>query len=520
MNQRETINLLNSIMPDIISSKDPEGTMLKCAEAHNLSPAQLEKLGQTFNTAKTIVGLEKQANRGDSFKIVDVPELVSKYASYSPEKALSNKSKKVHEKVDSLFEDDKDGWGACVTSTKSASMLPDLNKIVADSFAQIASGVVDSTDEETYLAPGFSKNTVWQWNKSASAKEQMGSVYDLKLAKETIDQLLFEIPMDITEKCAAIKDALTPDEGRWAEAAEDITDILGEEKSASVIKVVEEYFNNVHHPYETFTKRACVRNLTRDRHGIIKLASEIVELTELLEKVAVQGQAVLVPPAANTATAASAAAPVIITIPAPSGNPGSGRKNRQGGQHAPKGNARNAANVPVIKGNSGTSEKAKEEVPAEDYTVKPVSDITALLDEMGPSLKDYVFKQEDIFNTKPIDTLESVLAKIGPSKDTRAKLIDKAIQQAQMDTTLQQLMLSDDVIAEADPSEVQEIFSTLANISPSLATDPGKMGPALKEALQYGSVPINILSDVSKLEGQLLKNEADRAVVERTKYSL
>ena len=137
MNQRETINLLNSIMPDIISSKDPEGTMLKCAEAHNLSPAQLEKLGQTFNTAKTIVGLEKQANRGDSFKIVDVPSLISKYATYSPEKTLSNKSKKVHEKVDSLFDDD--GWGACLTTTKSAA-LPDLSKLVFD---QISSGVVD-----------------------------------------------------------------------------------------------------------------------------------------------------------------------------------------------------------------------------------------------------------------------------------------------------------------------------------------------------------------------------------------
>jgi hypothetical protein len=89
-----------------------------------------------------------------------------------------------------------------------------------------------------------------------------------------------------------------------------------------------------------------------------------------------------------------------------------------------------------------------------------------------------------------------------------------------MDTTLQQLMLTDDVISEADPKEVQAIFKTLSDISPSLATDPSKMGPALKEALQYGSVPINILSDVSKLEGQLLKNELDRSNVERNKYSI
>ena len=50
-----------------------------------------------------------------------------------------------------------------------------------------------------------------------------------------------------------------------------------------------------------------------------------------------------------------------------------------------------------------------------------------------------------------------------------------------MDTTLQQLMLTDDVIS--DPKEVQAIFKTLADISPSLATDPSKMGPALKEGI-------------------------------------
>ena len=64
------------------------------------------------------------------------------------------------------------------------------------------------------------------------------------LAQDTIDQLLFEIPMEITEKCAAIKYKLTPDDGRWAEAAEDITDMLGE-KSASVIAAVEKYFENL-----------------------------------------------------------------------------------------------------------------------------------------------------------------------------------------------------------------------------------------------------------------------------------
>ena len=514
-------------MPDIISSKDPEGTMLKCAEAHNLSPAQLEKLGQTFNTAKTIVGLEKQANRGDSFKIVDVPSLISKYASYSPEKALSNKSKKVHEKVDSLFEDDVDGWGACFTATKSASALPDLQKVVFD---QIASGVVDDTDQEEMQIDISDRSNTWQWNKSASTKSLVEGTYEMGLAQDTIDQLLFEIPMEITEKCAAIKYKLTPDDGRWAEAAEDITDMLGE-KSASVISAVEQYFENVHHSYDTyedFSKRAFTRNLARDRHGIIKLAGEIAELQEMLEKVAMPQPTPIPAPAAPALQQAvqQAVAQQVIqqavqqaaATPPNVGQPKRRNRNRaqvqQGNAPAVGGN-----NIPT---NTNNDKKAptKEESVGEDYTPKPVEDVTALIDAMNANAGKFVLKQEDILNTKPVKELETLLNYIGPKSDTRAKTIDNALRQAQMDTTLQQLMLSDDVISEADPAEVRKLFNTLASISPTLATDPGKMGPALKEALQYGSVPVNILADVSKLEGQMLSNDLARANVERNKYSL
>lgn len=495
-------------MPDIISSKDPEGTMLKCAEAHNLSPAQLEKLGQTFNTAKTIVGLEKQANRGDSFKIVDVPSLISKYATYSPEKTLSNKSKKVHEKVDSLF-DDADGWGACLTTTKSASALPDLSKLVFD---QISSGVVDDTDQEEMQIDLSDRSNTWQWNKSASTKSLVEGTYEMGLAQDTIDQLLFEIPMEITEKCASIKYKLTPDDGRWAEAAEDIYDMLGE-KSASVISAVEQYFENVHHSYDTyedFSKRAFTRNLARDRHGIIKLAGEIAELQEMLEKVAMPQLAQLLPP--QQAAALTQLATQLPPTPA--------------GSASPAGSSSSSAPSPAGAVNTSPDSdddelpKGKKEEPIEDYTMLPAADLTALIEAMGDGAKNLKLEQEDILNTKPVKELDALLQYIGPKSDSRAKTIDKAVMQAKMDTTLQQLMLTDDVISEADPKEVQAIFKTLADISPSLATDPSKMGPALKEALQYGSVPINILSDVSKLEGQLLKNELDRSNVERNKYSI
>src|ERR1019366_5228122 len=60
-------------------TKDPEQSILKFASTNNLAPAQVEMLGQLFNTAKTLSHLEKSASRGASFPIIDVPKMVSSY---------------------------------------------------------------------------------------------------------------------------------------------------------------------------------------------------------------------------------------------------------------------------------------------------------------------------------------------------------------------------------------------------------------------------------------------------------
>lgn len=72
--------LFDDVLPELKASKaKPEDVLLKYATTKNLSPALLEALGQIFNTAKTVSYLEKSANRGGTFPIVDVPKLVERY---------------------------------------------------------------------------------------------------------------------------------------------------------------------------------------------------------------------------------------------------------------------------------------------------------------------------------------------------------------------------------------------------------------------------------------------------------
>lgn len=82
--QKQVISWLEELVPEIKRTRDPEASLLKFASERNLSPAQLEKLAQVYNTAKTINFLEKAANRGDRFHVVDASALVAKYASAAP----------------------------------------------------------------------------------------------------------------------------------------------------------------------------------------------------------------------------------------------------------------------------------------------------------------------------------------------------------------------------------------------------------------------------------------------------
>ena len=61
-------------------------------------------------------------------------------------------------------------------------------------------------------------------------------------------------------------------------------------------------------------------------------------------------------------------------------------------------------------------------------------------------------------------------------------------------------MLTDDIIASADPARVQDLYATIADLSPTLARDPVRIAPVLKEALQYDAVPISQLKDIVSLE--------------------
>lgn len=420
MTQAETIKMLDSIMPDIISTRDPEGTMLKCASKHNLSPAQLEHLGQVYNTTKTIVGLEKQANRGNSFKLLNVPEMVSKYASYDPSKKPTGKSKDVHEKVDMII-NDQDGW---ITHEKKASAeLPNLNLVAYNETLK----EVEYEDQSNYYDTSYTE-------KSAAEKLYTGVNEDLRIAHENYDQALFDAAEDIMDKMASITRKLTPDEGRWEEVKYAAQRLHGD-KIIPALNTIEDHFSRVGHKTEpgSFNKFASFGRL-EDKYGVMRDIEDIYELGEFIKE---------------------------------------------------------SANLPYpgkSKGGSGSNGKKDENKPTKLKTVN------SFLDKVNGGI---ISSMNDIRKINEKEVAEY------------KKILDQAKRDATTETTLGTMIMADPVISSADPNDVNSLYEAINKIAPTLSESPELMSATLKEALQYGSIPLPTLLALADFQGKYNKGQLD-----------
>lgn len=592
MTQKQQIDLLNSIMPEIVSTKDPESAMLKCAKDHNLAPAQLEKLAQVFNTTKTLVGLEKQANRGDSFSLVDVPGLVASYVTYSPEQHVSRESQSVHNKVNKLMKEasDPDGWGICLspemnkaasTGHSSPGALPDFMDIVNAKLHNHEGGAeffdADQNSEYIQVEPGTVRYDVL--HKSASVLTNTGEMKQyqditsqMQLAADEAGQAEYEAGVVILEKCAELRRKFTPDEGRWGEAAEDIIDGYGE-KAASVIKQIEKYFADNRFYFEPYdlSKRAFVRPLVQDRHKVFPIVDEIIELQSIRKQATSVGDAILRQLEEQEGKKSEASpvneeqeeaarrlaqrkewdrkrdeeiqAQIARTdaineearhAPTPEGQ--AGRENVEnhptaepGGQADPTPQHESA---PEPSGDAGGGDGTTPPDPndshiptggfgarEETFVERAPKTVVKDIDELVSGMQRPFFQVNGDVD-QPLKNLDKLIKYVRPGTNNRQRTVDKALDRAKMETTIQQLMLSDPTIRDADPHTVNDIFETIASISPTYATDPMKMAPVLKEALQYDAVPVHILKELASQEGQILKNDELRRNLESTTYDL
>lgn len=416
MTQQQQIKLLDKIMPEIIETHDPEATMLKCARENNLSEAQLEKLGHVFNTAKTLVGLEKMANRGDSFSIVDVPAMVAKYNTYDAERELSYKQKKVHNQVNKLVKSSSGSeWDFLLKDEyKEPSSSHDLPSIL--DFAP-----------EILEDPSIKLETTSSYDVPLNSLLKTASkciAYSDTL-EESIKQASYDINCDIEEECIKFARNLYNKEHLWPDLVMDAKDLFGKEKAENVLSLIEKAARAtryIHIAPSTEINRDYQKKVYFDSTGLMDKVANIKELCDLREEINQMVEA-------------------------------------------------------IEEGN-------REHEEEKQASLKSVIDYENLVNSIGIPEESLYKKKEKI------------------NKDYFNK-----------ERVLQNILLNDEVLSQADPNKVQALFSTIEKIAPSIAKNELLVAPVIKEALQYDAIPLPQIKALMDVENANMNIELNKAKI-------
>jgi len=117
------------------------------------------------------------------------------------------------------------------------------------------------------------------------------------------------------------------------------------------------------------------------------------------------------------------------------------------------------------------------------------------------------------------DALDMV-SKVAPKRKNKQEAIDTAVDETKAVTTLERLMLTDPIIRDAEPDMVVNLFNTLQNANPEVARDPNLLRFALRESLQYESVPLHTYKDLVETEERKNKSRDAGQRIDDRRYEI
>lgn len=113
--------------------------------------------------------------------------------------------------------------------------------------------------------------------------------------------------------------------------------------------------------------------------------------------------------------------------------------------------------------------------------------------------------------------LGSVLEKYKPK--ARQKEVDKAYTEAADMSALQKLVITDPILAEADPVELVDMFNDLRATKPDIAKNTNMLRFALREALQYGGIPQQTVKTIADIDKAMTDSALKRTQLTDAMYS-
>lgn len=490
---------------------------MEYGDEKNLAPAQLEKIAQTLNLTLSIAHA-KQADaksRGDTFDIVDTPNLLMRYQ-------------------------DPDRVGA---STKKAAVTEETQSwvpfTVGDRFSDKPLKGPTSKEVEDKLenTPGLSG-----WKK-ASCHEHFAP----RINAEALSNMLTDANVRVNRNLTKLA-AIAKSPSAYQEVIQDIY-AFGKQAGAVIANALDARRSELH--YATVKVAADTRDFFRDRHDILPILEELQEA--LYEK-----QACLELRAGENEKMAS-----LDGLGFDPDNPGGtavyDEEPRPGKQQAQE--ERELLRERQRKEDKAEREKQRQEDKEERINTSvqtaqgnaalarsQVRDLLGLAEERGQrpgtgyggeptgAAPDDIRQallgayQSGVGSIAPITgavasgtrglaetlgsasstahdqakrTAEGYTALFGPGHTDQQSRLQNKLTAWRQGAVLQRLLMSDDVLSKMDPSQVASAFQTLRKNSPTQAQDINVVRMLLREALQYQGTPLDQVKTLRQVEGKI-----------------
>jgi len=450
----EVISYLEDVLPEIKRTRDPEGALLKFAQDRNLAPAMLEKLAQVYNSAKTINFLEKAANRGDSFHVVDADALLKRFTDTNPEKSAADYSEWLDR-----------------PQTKAAS----LTYKIADRFPR-TSGQSGVLAEASISEP----------EKPASKQAARREVETSQINAQAYAQVMFDIAEDVYEKSAKIAEQMraTPDFdfAAFEAGALLLTNSTVKEAMTQVSsRLTRRYFM---HKRASGPGDAVFTTTEREILASVQRLQDVLELEKAAKSIASEFQKV-----ASTALF----------------EPGL-ETQRTHEEQAP------GAGTQRVRPPRTDAAREEKEVPAG----KP-----AAPEGSGNGIASLV-RSISIPRSPlhPVSMIRSLAMEALPTRNVGQETVDQDFADTQSKVVLERLMHTDPILSEADPHTVISLANSIRDQSPHLAKDINAMRFALREAVQYNSLPTHTVKDIAGIEKTKGEVEETGRAISKDKYQM
>lgn len=530
MNHQTIIEQLSNLAPKLKEASCPEDVLVKYATDRNLSAAQLERIGQVYNIAKTLNFMDKAANRGDSFRVLDTEDMLTKFTKFKPTQPDTK----------SADTSDWNSWFDYPTKAASANEETEKSAVIKEEDGQFT---VYSEDGSKRLSkPGTKAQAEKRarqleyfqaHKKSASvpnlleiARDSSYSYYGEWTVEDLPPASQREVLKDDMRKESAVKAELAALDQIMDDSIDTVTKVAQEllemhrispipfsvmerdafycSDNSDSIKVasdkIADYFKQKGWELNRHDFSSKPPALAIDRHNVLPLFKSAAESIELYagaakykEHYVKEASPATAPPPRLTSGQAQGQQ---VSFPAP----------RQSG------NTRSGISQDEINNIILNKLYPKEETPKE----KDIDE-----DKVKNTAKGVIntFMPSTYFGQT--QTVADNVSKLEGGKVNKKQLgVDKAVRDVGRVSTLQRLMLSDPIIGEAEPETIVNLYNTLAKANPEIVEDPNLLRFALREAVQYDAVPLHTYKDLISMGKDKVKSELDQHELTNRRYSI